>query len=156
MLTAPVDGRQSAAALAIARGTQRLFAQLGYASVAEISFPNGRRADLVALGAKGEIWIAEIKSGLADYAADSKWPEYLDYCDKFFFAVDPEFPADVLPPDVGVIIADRFGADIVIESPLDKLAAARRKTVHTLCARTAAMRLHRLCDPDAGLDRINV
>ncbi|MEO1720493.1 MAG: MmcB family DNA repair protein [Pseudomonadota bacterium] len=153
-LTAPTDGRQSATATAIGRGTQRLFASLGFASLPEVTLPNGRRADLVAIGAKGEVWIAEVKSSLADFAADEKWPDYLAYCDRFFFAVTAEFPADVLPDGVGVIVADRFGADVVVDGPTEKIAAARRKTVHTLCARVSSLRLQRLCDPDAVLDHL--
>lgn len=147
--TAPVDGRQSAAALEIARGTMRLLAMLGYAAVPEITLPNGRRADLIALNPTGQVWIVEIKSGVADFAADNKWPEYLDYCDAFSFAVAPDFPAEILPETCGLILADRFSGEVVRASREQKLAAARRKVVHIAMARSAASRLHRLSDPDA-------
>ncbi len=146
------DGRQSPTALAIARGTIRLFGELGFAAVPELSLANRRRADIVALSPKGEIWIAEIKSSLADFQADGKWHEYLDYCDRFFFAVTDTFPMDVLPDDPGLIISDRYGAEMVRPSPSTSLPAARRKQVHVAFARTAALRLTRLADPDATLE----
>ena len=148
------DGRQSAAALDIARGVQRLLASLGFASLPEVTLANNRRADLIAIGPKGEIWIVEIKSGLADFQADHKWPEYLEYCDRFYFAIDARFPIDVLPVDTGLIMADRFGAEIMRETQLDKLAAARRRVVHVLAARVGAARLQRLVDPEASLEAV--
>jgi len=146
------DGRQSQTALDIARGTVRLFADLGFAAIPELSLANRRRADIVALSPKGEIWIAEIKSSLADFQADGKWPEYLDYCDRFYFAVTDAFPMAVLPDNPGLIISDRYGAEIVRAAPQEALSAARRKQVHVAFARTAAQRLTRLADPDAGLE----
>jgi hypothetical protein len=148
---APVDGRQSEAALAIARGTMRLLADLGYAALPELTLPNGRRADLLALNPAGQIWIIEIKSSVADFLSDAKWPDYLDYCDAFSFAVAPDFPRDLLPEGAGIIVADKFAAEIIAPSPRFKLAGARRKVVHVAAARAGAMRLHRLADPDAWI-----
>ena len=141
------DGRQSLAALAIARGTMRLLLTLGMSSFNEVVLPSGRRADIVALSDKGEIWIVEIKSGIDDFRTDQKWSEYLDYCDRFLFAVDGDFPSDIIPDDTGLIVADRFGGEIIRQSEISSLAAARRKVMIIRCARAAANRLHALLDP---------
>ena len=103
------DGRQSGRALDIARGTSRVLAAHGLRAIAELSLANGRRADLIAIGEAGEVWIAEIKSSLEDFRADQKWPEYRDFCDRLFFAVSPDFPSEVLPPETGLIVAARWG-----------------------------------------------
>ena len=107
------DGRQSPAALAIQRGVARLLAQFNIACLPEVALPNHRRADLMALTDKGEIWIIEIKSGLPDFQADDKWPDYLHYCDRFYFAVAPYFPSEKLPDEAGMIFADSYGAEIM-------------------------------------------
>ena len=146
------DGRQSAAALAIRRGTCRLLASLGFAPLAEVPLPNGRRADLAAIGRAGEIWIVEIKSCLADFHADGKWPEYREFADRLWFAVGPEFPRHVLPEGAGLIVADRFGAEILREAPTHKLSPPRAKALHLRLARLAAHRLQSLADPDARFD----
>lgn len=143
-----IDGRQSETALAIARGAGRLLASHGLAGVAELSLANGRRADIAAVSDKGEIWIVEIKSSIEDFRADQKWPEYRDYCDRLWFAVEAAFPLEILPSDVGIIVADRYGAEIVREAPEHKLAPARRKAVMLLIARVAALRLQAAVDPD--------
>lgn len=148
----PSDGRQSDAALAIRRGTQRLLANLGHASLPEVTLPSGRRADLVAITATGQIWIVEIKSSIADFRSDAKWTEYRAFSDRLLFAVAPEFPVAMIPDDVGLVIADRFGAEIVRESPEQPLAPARRKSLHLGLARLAASRLHAMADPDLRLD----
>lgn len=152
-LAAPVDGRQSAAALDIARGTKRMLLAHGFASVAELPLANGRRADLIAISDKGEIWIVEIKSGVEDFRSDAKWPEYREFCDRLFFAVDGHFPRELLPSDTGHIIADRFGAEIVQPAPLHQLAGARRKALTLRIARAAAMRLTLVADPELALER---
>lgn len=125
----------------LARGVTRLLLDHGLASILEVPLANGRRADVMALGPKGEIWIVETKSCLADYAVDQKWPDYLDFCDRFFFAVTEDFPQDLIPEDVGLIVADGFGGAILRESPERALAGARRKAVTLLFARLAAQRL---------------
>jgi hypothetical protein len=147
------DGRQSAAALEIARGTRRLLLSHGMASLTEMSLANGRRADLIALGERGTIWIVEIKSSVEDFRADRKWPDYRESCDQLFFAVGPEFPRDLIPAEVGLIIADRFGAELARDAIVHPLATARRKSLITRFARVSAMRLHALADPEQMLER---
>src|SRR5580692_12361352 len=100
---------------AVTRGAARLFVALGYAPLAEVSLPNGRRADLMAIGPRGEIAIAEVKSGFDDYRTDRKWAEYAPFCDVFYFAVDADFPRHVLPEGPGLIVADGFGGAVLIE-----------------------------------------
>jgi hypothetical protein len=148
----PVDGRQSEAALAIARGASRCLLAHGFARLPELTLATGRRADLTALDAKGVIWIVEIKSSLADFRADQKWWAYRDYCDQFFFAVGPDFPVEVLPADTGLIIADKYGGELLRPATERKLSGARRKEVTQRFARVAALRLHGLADPDLGLE----
>jgi hypothetical protein len=150
------DGRQSEAALAIRRGTMRMLAAHDFASLTELTLPSWRRADIISVSDKGEIWIVEIKSSLEDFRSDSKWQAYEDYCDRFFFAVDSAFPVDVIPETAGLIIADRFGAEIVRMGPLAKLAAARRKNITHRMAQVAANRLHALEDPEAKLEASRV
>jgi hypothetical protein len=96
----------------------------------------------MALTSSGEIWIVETKSCLADYACDQKWPEYLEYCDKFYFGVTEDFPHDLIPEDAGLIVADGFNGAILRDTPIRPLAGARRKAVMVLFARLAAMRLN--------------
>jgi hypothetical protein len=125
----------------LARGVSRVLGNHGLASVLEVPLANGRRADLMGLTAGGEIWIVETKSCLEDFAVDAKWPEYRDYCDRFFFGVTEAFPHTLIPENVGLIVADGFGGAIVRESPLAPLVGARRKAVTLLFARLAAQRL---------------
>jgi hypothetical protein len=143
----PVDGRQSETALAIARGTARLLHALGYSVVSELSLSSGRRADLVALGSDGEIWIVEIKSSIADFRADRKWMDYRMHCDRLFFATTVEVPCEIFPPDTGLIVADAFGAQITCDAPEHRLHASRRKSMMLAFARLAAQRLSSLADP---------
>jgi len=124
----------------VTRGAARLFVALGYAPLAEVSLPNGRRADLMAIGPRGEIAIAEVKSGLEDYRTDRKWGEYAPFCDAFYFAVDADFPRHVLPEGPGLIVADGFGGAVIVEAPLAPLAPARRKALTLAFARLAAAR----------------
>ena len=144
----PVDGRQSEAALAIARGSMRLLRAHGLAALPEVTLASGRRADLFAVSEAGEIWIVEIKSSVADFAADQKWPEYREWCDRLFFAVAPDFPIDILPEDTGLILADRYGGEIVRPAPEHRLAGSRRKTLTLRLARIGALRMQALSDPD--------
>ena len=141
------DGRQSQVAADICRGTMRMLAQLGFTPLMELTLANNRRADIVALGRKGEIWIIEVKSCLADFRADGKWPDYDAFCDRLYFAVDADFPTEVLPQDTGLILADRYGAEILRDSDEAPLAAARRKAVTLRYARACSRRLHNLLDP---------
>ena len=148
------DGRQSATALAIARGTGRLLATLGFVSLPELTLPGGRRADLAGISPKGEIWIIEIKSSIADFRADQKWPEYAEFCDRFLFAVDKDFPAELIPGTEGLIVADRFGAEIVRPAEFYRMAPASRKTVTLAFARASAARLYALHDPQASIEAL--
>jgi hypothetical protein len=152
-LAVPVDGRQSEMALMIARGTRRLLRAAGWASVAELALPSGRRADIVALSGDCSLAIVEIKSSLADFRADRKWQDYRLHCDQLFFAVSPEMPLDVLPSDTGLIVADAFGAEIVREAPVHRIAGATRRAMLLRFAVAAADRLHALADPGAAVPR---
>ena len=124
----------------VTRGAARLLQALGYAPLAEVTLPNGRRADLMALGPKGEIFIVEVKSGLEDFRTDQKWHEYGPYCDAFAFAVAPEFPREVLPEEPGLIVADGFGGAVLREAIPAPLAGARRKALTIAFGRLAALR----------------
>ena len=138
------------AAPAIRRGTVRLLHALGYATIAELPLASGRRADLVAVGESGEIWIVEIKSCTADFRADRKWQEYRLYCDRLLFAVAPEFPAAILPADTGLVVADAYGGTLTREAALHPLAPARRKSMLLRYGRAAAARLSARLDPGLG------
>ncbi len=122
------------------------------APVSEVSLANGRRADIAAVAASGEIWIVEIKSSVEDFRTDQKWPEYRDYCDRLFFAVAPAFPREILPADTGLVIADRYGGEIVRAAPEHKLAGARRKAVTLRLVHTAAFRLQAAIDPEGRFE----
>ena len=139
-----VGGRDVAPLLA--RGIGRLFDAMAVASLTEFSLKNGRRADVLALDGDGRFTIVEIKSSLADFRADSKWPDYLEFCDNFFFAVPQGFPIDVLPENEGLMIADRWDATIIRPSAERAMHASRRKALTLRFARQAAQRLHRLND----------
>lgn len=131
----------------LARGTSRHLAALGFACVEEVVPSPGLRVDVMALGRKGEIWVVECKSSRADFQTDRKWQGYLDWCDRFFWAVDPDFPTELLPDDTGLIFADDYDAEVIRMGPEAKLAGARRKVVTQIFARTAAGRLQALRDP---------
>ena len=146
------DGRQSPAAFDICRGVARLLKAHGLAAVSEVTLANGRRADVAGLADSGEIWIVEIKSSLEDFRADQKWPEYREFCDRLFFAVAPDFPREVLPEAAGLIIADRYGGELVRAAPEHKLAGARRKAMTLRLARLAASRLQGVIDPEGGYE----
>jgi len=146
----PLEGRQSAMAAGVQRGVRRLFAQLGHASLPEFTLASGRRADVIALAPDGLLTIVEIKSSVADFRADRKWPDYRDFCDRFFFAIPETVPLEILPESAGLIVADSFGAAILREAPGHPLVGARRKAVTLRFARAAAGLLHTLADPEAG------
>ena len=117
-------------------------------SVEELVPANGLRVDVIGLGPSGDIWIVECKSSRADFQSDSKWSGYLEWCDRFFWAVDEDFPTDLLPEDTGLIIGDAYGAEIIRMGPETRLKAPRRKNMTHRIATTAARRLHALRDPD--------
>ena len=152
-ITFVADGRQSDTALMVARGARRCLASLGYSSVSELPLASGRRADLVALSDRGDIMIIEIKSSIQDFRTDHKWPDYRLHCDRFFFAIPDHVPAEIMPEDAGLIIADAYGAYVLRDAPEHRLPTATRKAMTLRYARAAAERLHRLFDPDgcAGL-----
>jgi len=143
----PPDGRQSATALSVARGTTRLLHQLGFSAVSELSLPSGRRADLVALNSAGDVWIVEVKSSIEDFRADQKWMDYRLHCDRLFFATTVEVPCEIFPKDTGLIVADSFGAHLACDAPEHRLHASTRKSMMLSFARCAALRLQALADP---------
>lgn len=143
-----VDGRQSPAALGVQRGVLRHFGALGQASLCEFALASGRRADILALDGRGEVVIVEIKSSVQDFRSDSKWPEYRAFCDRLLFAVPLDFPHDILPEDAGLLVADAYGAQMLRDGPRHPLAPATRKALTLRFARTAAMRLCGVLDPD--------
>jgi hypothetical protein len=132
----------------LCRGVCRALAHLGFATLAEVALANGRRADVMALGRDGELVIVEIKSSVADFKSDRKWPEYRDFCDRLYFAVPAGFPTELIPEDCGLILADPFGAAILREGASAPLVAARRRAVLLRFALLAAGRLRRAMDPD--------
>jgi hypothetical protein len=143
----PVDGRQSETAAAIARGTARLLRSLGFACVGELPLPSGRRADLVALNVRGDIWIVEIKSSVEDLRADRKWEDYRAHCDRLFFAFTQALPSEIFPDNTGLIVADAYGAHMVCNAPEHRLPAPTRKLMMVRFAMAAGGRMNRLIDP---------
>lgn len=141
---------ESLSAILLARGVCRELQQLGYASLLEVALADGRRADVMAVDGSGDIAIVEVKSSLADFRADRKWPEYWEFCDRLFFAVAADFPRDVIPDECGLIVADPFGAAVLRPSPVQRLSAPRRRAVTLRFARIGALRLRRTLDPGAG------
>ena len=131
----------------IVRGVARALAAADQAVVAEVPLANGRRADLVALDRGGTITLIEVKASRADFVADRKWQDYLDYCDRFYFAVAAGFPLKLLPPDEGLILADRFAGEILRAARIRCLSAPRRKAMLIRIARASAGRLQALLDP---------
>lgn len=131
----------------LARGVCRHLRSHDFVTVEELVPKPGLRVDVMALGPKGEVWIVECKSGRADYAADRKWHHYLEWCDRFFWAVDGAFPTEILPAETGLIVGDDYGAEILRMSPETPLAPARRKVMVQKFARHAALRLQALRDP---------
>jgi len=144
----PRDGRQSDNALRIARGVRRMLRAMGYATITELPLANGRRADIVAVCSRSSVAIIEVKSSIADFRADGKWPEYRDHSDRLYFAISADIPEDIMPADAGLIVADEFGAAILREAPEHRLAPATRRELLLRFARAAADRLHLLQDPD--------
>jgi hypothetical protein len=141
-------------ALLLARGVCRELQQRGYASLLEFALANGRRADVMALGRTGELAIVEIKSSLADFRADRKWPDYWEFCDRLYFAVAADFPRHLIPEECGLIVADPFGAALLRESSVQPMNAARRRAVTLRFALVGAQRLRRTLDPGAGEDTL--
>ena len=158
-----IESRESAlssphggTALAVTRGVLRLFARHDIYGVPEVPLPNGRRLDIMAVDARGAIIAVEIKCSRADLLGDGKWPDYFDYCDRYFWAVPSGFDLGLFqsealwPGRTGLIVADQYDAEIVRPAPSEPLAAARRKAEVQRLARRAARRLALLADPDCA------
>lgn len=133
--------------LLVTRGVRRHLMRLGLAVVEELPLASGRRADIVALSAGGEIWIVEVKSSVEDFRVDQKWPFYRLHSDRLFFATSPRVPLEIFPEDCGLILADAHGGEILREAPEHRLAAATRKAMTLRFARAAAQRLNGFIDP---------
>jgi len=146
-LPAPPDTPRLMPGQLLARGVSRHLLGHDFVTLEEVVPAPGLRVDVMALGPRGEIWVVECKSGRADFITDRKWQGYLDWCDRFFWAVDAGFPADLLPQGTGVILADGYDAEILRMGPERPLAAARRKAMVQKFARHAALRLQALRDP---------
>lgn len=131
----------------LARGVCRHLLGHDFVTVEELTPAPGLRVDVMALGPKGEIWVVECKSSRADFQTDAKWQGYLDWCDRYFWAVDSSFPADLLPAETGLILADAYDAEIVRMGPETKLPGARRKMLTQKFARHAALRWQAARDP---------
>lgn len=134
----------------LARGVCRALGALGYATLIEFPLNSGRRVDVIAINGAGETVIVEIKTSTADYRADRKWNEYLEFCDAFFFAVPTEFPVALLPADCGLMIADDYGAAILRRPAAQSMNGSRRRAQTLRVALAAMQRLGRLIDPDSG------
>ena len=137
--------------MGVARGVSRLLIQEGYSPILEFTLANGRRLDVAALGGDGTMVGVEIKVALGDLKGDQKWPEYLEFCELFYFAIPPDFPDEYVPPGTGLIVADRYGGAIVRPSPRTVLHPSRRKAVTLSFARVAAERLNQVLEATNGL-----
>lgn len=125
----------------VARGVSRLLLQEGFSPILEFTLANGRRLDVAALGPDGTMVGVEIKVAISDLRSDQKWPDYLEFCELFYFAIPPDFPEELVPDSTGLIVADRFGGAIIRPSPIARLHASRRKAVTLSFAKVAAERL---------------
>jgi hypothetical protein len=146
-LVLPPDGRQSEMAAMIGRGVRRLLRSRGFSSLTELGLVDGRRADIVGVNGEGEVLIVEIKSSPTDLRADRKWRDYAACCDRLYFAISEATPAELAPLEAGLIVADSFGAEILREADLRRMASASRRALLLRFAQAAADRLHRLADP---------
>ena len=139
-------------ALAIRRAAARLCLRLAWAPLHEVSLPNGRRADILALRGDGGFACIEVKSGIRDFLTDQKWWEYREFCDNLYFAVDMDFPLDILPEETGLIVVAEQHADLIREAPEHRLPAARRAALLRRWALLAGSRLAVLEDPAGVAD----
>jgi hypothetical protein len=131
----------------VRRAAARLCLRLGWAPLHEVRLASGRRADILALQPGGGFVCIEVKSGLRDYLADTKWTQYQPFCDQFFFAVDSDFPRDILPAEVGLIVSAGREAELLREPLAVRLAPPRRKALLERFAWLAAGRLAAREDP---------
>lgn len=129
------------------RAAALLCLRLGWAPLHEVALPNGRRADILALRPDGGFACIEVKSGQRDFLTDEKWPDYRDFADALFFAVDSSFPLDLLPAEAGVIVTAGLEAELLRDAPSLAVPPARRRALLTRFARLAATRLAAAEDP---------
>ena len=130
----------------LTRGLIRALTDQGNAALSEVTLATGRRVDAMAIDAKGGISVVEVKSSVADFRSDGKWPEYAEFCDRFFFAVPADFPQEILPAEPGLFVVDAFGGALIRPAPEHKLPAARRKALLFKFGRLAARRLAGVSD----------
>lgn len=142
--TPPLQPARPDVTLAVSRGVVRALYDLGFTPLLELTVATGRRIDVAGLSPAGEVVAVEVKSSIADFRADQKWPEYYEWCDRLYFATAQDFPHAILPAEPGLIVADQYGGAIVRETVSRPLSAARRKAMTLRFARTAAERLLRL------------
>lgn len=141
------------AADGVARGVSRLMLEMGFTPLLEFKLGNGRRVDVAALDRHGTMIAVEIKVSMADLRSDMKWPEYLPFCDRFYFALPPDFPHGILdnsvylPQRTGIILADRFQGVILRPAVAHRMNPARRRSEILRFARRAARRLALFNDP---------
>ena len=140
-------GKPGGRALRMARGVCRFLAARGYSTLVEFPVGKGRRVDVIGLNRERRFVIVEIKTTVADFRGDAKWPDYLPWCDTYYFAVPDEFPADILPADRGLLVADAFDAAVIRESPVRTMNATRRRTQILKFALAAGQRLQQTLDP---------
>lgn len=139
----------------VRRAAARLCLRLGWTPVHEVPLPNHRRADILALRPDGGFACIEVKSGPRDFLTDGKWPEYREFSDALFFAVDGDFPLDLLPEDTGLIVTHGLEAEVVRDAPEHRLPPARRRVLMHRFALVAAGRLAYLDDP-AGANSVRM
>lgn len=150
-MNAGLPGLPPATAADIARGVCRLLGAYGQGTLTEVTLRTGRRVDVMALAPDGRITVVEVKSSVQDYMSDRKWRDYLEFCDRFYFAVGETFPTEILPAEPGLIVADRFGGVVLREAPATPLAPARRKALTLKFALLGSQRVTRLLDPEGGV-----
>lgn len=140
-------GKSGLLARGLTRGVCRWLTETGIGPITEFRLPNRRRVDVMGLGSGSEFIIIEIKSSVADFRSDNKWPDYLPYGDRFYFAVPDSFPIHILPDNCGIMVADSYGAVIRREAPEQPISTIRRRRLLLRFALTASERLNHLSDP---------
>lgn len=138
-----MDSSRPEVTLAVTQGVLRYCHDMNWAPLTEVTFKTGRRADVLALDKDGKFHLFEVKSSREDFQVDSKWQDYLEFCDTFSFAVAPDFPKELIPDEVGLLICDAYGAHPLRPAYSDPLHASRRKAMTLMFARLAAQRWQR-------------
>ena len=141
------DNLPAMAGMRLARGVVRMLKTMDHAPLCEFVPKSGLRVDVVSIAPDGEIWVVECKSSRSDFATDKKWQSYLEWSDRFFWAVDCTFDTTILPADTGIIVADAYSAEAIREAPLTRLPSARRARLTRDIARASMFRLQALLDP---------